>query len=72
MSIKNSEAEGLAYQGLRGVPMSNRKSAKGIIETAVREFNSRISKRFFTLSLISFQLRKRKQNLEMAPDSGTQ
>lgn len=72
MSIKDSEAEGLAYQGLRGVPMSNSKSANGIVETAVREFNSGISKRFFTLSLIGFQLRKRKQNLEMAPDSGTQ
>ena len=54
MSTKNSEAEGLDYQDLRGFLISYSKSAKGIIEATGREVNSGISKRFFTLFLISF------------------
>ena len=53
VSVKNSDVEGLDGQELGGGLMNTR-SAQRVIETTVREVNSRISKRSFTLSLITF------------------
>lgn len=55
VSVKSSDVEGLDCQGLREGLM-NSKSAQRVMETTVREVNSRINKRnkrSFTLSLIT-------------------
>lgn len=56
VSVKSSDAEGLDCHGLREGLM-NSESAQRVMETTVREVNSRIhkrNKRSFTLSLITF------------------
>lgn len=55
VSVKNSDVEGLDGQELRGGLMNTTtRSAYRVMETAVREVNSRVNKSSFTLSVITF------------------